>query len=107
MENDKTSTLTFTQNLTDANTSPYQYGIPPEILHRTLKDNTYSHVVFKEDPGSGQAKALMRIMTNLKIEKGFHVLSSATPFLYSIADMDRMGVKLDNIENLLIQGEKK
>ena len=37
----------------------------------------------------------------------FHVLNSSTPFLYSIIDIDRMGVKLDNINNLLIKGDIK
>ena len=36
----------------------------------------------------------------------FHVVPTNTPFLYYIQDMDRMGVKLDNLENVLIQGNK-
>lgn len=37
----------------------------------------------------------------------FHILNSGTPFLYSITDIDRMGVKLNNIDNLLIQRDIK
>jgi len=37
----------------------------------------------------------------------FHVVPANTPFLLCINDMDRMGVKLDNLENVLIQGKKR
>jgi hypothetical protein len=33
----------------------------------------------------------------------FHVVPASTPFLFCIQDMDRMGVKLDNLTNLLIR----
>src|ERR1700712_5218527 len=36
----------------------------------------------------------------------FHVVSSETPFLWCIQDMDEMGVHLVNHKNLLVQGEK-
>ena len=36
----------------------------------------------------------------------FHVVPENTPFLYCIQDMDRMGVKLDNLQNVLVQGKK-
>ena len=36
----------------------------------------------------------------------FHVLPTNTPFLFCLQDMDRMGVKLDNLQNVLIQGNK-
>lgn len=36
----------------------------------------------------------------------FYVVLANTPFLYCIQDMDRMGVKLDNLKNVLIQGQK-
>ncbi|KAI0994430.1 hypothetical protein K3495_g13752, partial [Podosphaera aphanis] len=36
----------------------------------------------------------------------FHVVPANTPFLYCIQDMDKMGVKLDNLKNVLIQGRK-
>jgi hypothetical protein len=34
----------------------------------------------------------------------FHVVPANTPFLFCLQDMDRLGVKLDNLENVLIQG---
>ncbi|KAI0998751.1 hypothetical protein K3495_g9443 [Podosphaera aphanis] len=36
----------------------------------------------------------------------FHVVSANAPFLLSIKDMDELRVKLDDLENVLIQGEK-
>jgi hypothetical protein len=36
----------------------------------------------------------------------FHIVPENTPFLYCIQDMDRMGVKLDNLQNVLVQGKK-
>lgn len=41
MEDDTANTRTFTQHFTDAKTFPNQSGILPEILHHTLKDNTW------------------------------------------------------------------
>jgi hypothetical protein len=83
--------------------------------------------------GMPQVRALMRMMPSLKIEEApvttirfgagsalsigiirvptvfgnitFHVLPTATPFLFSITDMDRMYVRLDNLTNRLIQGD--
>jgi hypothetical protein len=37
----------------------------------------------------------------------FHVVPANTPFLLCINDIDRIGVKLDNLKNVLIQGNKK
>ena len=37
----------------------------------------------------------------------FQVVPTNTPFLLCLADMDKMGVKFDNLENVLVQGDKK
>ncbi|CCU78396.1 (conserved with many other fungi) [Blumeria hordei DH14] len=37
----------------------------------------------------------------------FHVVAANTPFLFCLKDMDDMGVKYDNLENVLVQGSKK
>ncbi len=37
----------------------------------------------------------------------FHVVPTRTPFLLCLADMDRLGVRLDNLTNELVQGSKK
>ncbi|KID81354.1 Ribonuclease H-like protein [Metarhizium guizhouense ARSEF 977] len=83
--------------------------------------------------GMPQVRALMRIMPSLKIEEApattihfgagstdsigivrvptlfgnitFQVLPTATPFLFSITDMDKMHVRLDNLTNRLIQAD--
>jgi hypothetical protein len=36
----------------------------------------------------------------------FHVLLTNTLFLYYLQDIDRIKVKLDNIQNMLVQGKK-
>jgi hypothetical protein len=36
----------------------------------------------------------------------FYMLPTNTPFLYCLQDMDRIKVKLDNIQNVLVQGKK-
>ena len=56
--------------------------------------------------GKGTAESLGTI--NVPTPLGviiFHVVPTNTPFLYCIQDMDRMGVKLDNLRNILIQGK--
>ncbi len=32
----------------------------------------------------------------------FYIIPMNTPFLFCIGDMDKLGVKLDNLENILI-----
>ncbi len=34
----------------------------------------------------------------------FYIVPANTPFLFCIQDMNKLGVKLDNLENVLIQG---
>ena len=36
----------------------------------------------------------------------FHVLPTNTPFLFCLQDMDAMGVKFDNLKNILVKGTK-
>jgi hypothetical protein len=36
----------------------------------------------------------------------FHVLPTNTLFLFYLQDIDQIGVKLDNLQNILIQGNK-
>ncbi|KAM3500793.1 hypothetical protein MY11210_009462 [Beauveria gryllotalpidicola] len=85
--------------------------------------------------GMPQVKALLRIMPHLEIEGApvsivefgagsatsegkisvptslstisFRILSTPTPFLFSLTDMDRMRVKFDNLDNLLIQDDRR
>ena len=37
----------------------------------------------------------------------FHVVPANTPFLFCLYDMDNLKVKFDNLENVLVQGNKK
>jgi hypothetical protein len=54
--------------------------------------------------GKGEATSLG--VVNVPTPLGtisFHVVSATTPFLYCLQDIDRMGVRFDNLNNLLIQ----
>lgn len=37
----------------------------------------------------------------------FHILEACTPFLLSLADFDRMGLYFNNLENVIVQCDKK
>ncbi|KAK6211233.1 hypothetical protein QIS74_10497 [Colletotrichum tabaci] len=57
--------------------------------------------------GSGDPLTSMGIVTVPTPigEIPFHVVSSNTPFLFCLEDMDRLGVRFDNLRNVLHQGE--
>lgn len=56
--------------------------------------------------GTGEALSEGTVTVDTPLGKiEFHVVPAETPFLLCIQDMDRMGVKLDNLENVLIQGK--
>jgi hypothetical protein len=54
--------------------------------------------------GMATSKGTIQVDTPLGVIT-FHVVPANTPFLYCLQDMDAMGVKLDNLENVLIQGD--
>ena len=37
----------------------------------------------------------------------FHVIPVNTPFLFCIRDIDKLGVKLNNLKNMLVQGDNR
>ena len=58
--------------------------------------------------GKGTAISLGTI--NVKTPLGhmvFHVVPTNTPFLLCIRDMDKLGIKFDNLENVLVQGDDR
>ncbi|KAI0991241.1 hypothetical protein K3495_g16946, partial [Podosphaera aphanis] len=58
--------------------------------------------------GKGSAESLGTTWVNTPVGIiNFHVVPTNTPFLFCIQDMDKMGVYLNNIENILLQGNKK
>ena len=55
--------------------------------------------------GKGEASSIGTIQVATPLGKiTFHVVPANTPFLYCLSDMDKMGVRLDNLRNVLIQG---
>ena len=55
--------------------------------------------------GSIITKGIVTVDTPLR-PITFHIIPENTPFLYCIQDIDRIGVKLDNLQNVLVQGKK-
>lgn len=54
--------------------------------------------------GVAVSQGTIRVPTPLGLIE-FHVVPANTPFLFCLQDMDAMGVKLDNLQNALIQGD--
>jgi hypothetical protein len=55
--------------------------------------------------GTATVKGVVRVPTPLGTIT-FHVIPTNTPFLLCLQDMDAMGVRFDNLKNILIQGNK-
>jgi hypothetical protein len=76
-------------------------------LDPVLQINTTTAGQHKIRFGKGEAlsQGTIDVLTPLGIIT-FHVVPTNTPFLFCLQDIDRLGVKLDNLANVLIQGEK-
>jgi hypothetical protein len=55
--------------------------------------------------GMATVKGTVQVPTPLGVIK-FYVVPTNTPFLLCLQDMDAMGVRFDNLRNILIQGDK-
>jgi hypothetical protein len=55
--------------------------------------------------GTATVKGVIRVPTPLGTIT-FYVVPTNTPFLLCLQDMDAMGVRFDNLKNILIQGNK-
>jgi hypothetical protein len=58
----------------------------------------------------GKGKAVSLGTVTVKTPVGlitFHVVPTNTPFLFCLKDMDQLGVKINNLDNLLLQGDKR
>jgi len=51
--------------------------------------------------GTAISFGIIRVQTPLGYIT-FHIVSTNTPFLLCIEDMDKLGIKLDNLKNMLI-----
>jgi len=71
-----------------------------KIDRTTAGDNT-----IRFGKGTTMSKGTITIDTPLG-EITFHVVPTDTPFLLCIQDMDKLSVRLDNLNNTLVQGEK-
>lgn len=86
-------------------------GLPQfEALQKifNIKLDTSTSGCYKICFGKGSAESLGTTWVNTLVGKiNFHVVPTNTSFLFCIQDMDKMGVYLNNIENVLLQGDKK
>ena len=55
--------------------------------------------------GTALSQGTIQVMTPLGVIT-FHVVPANTPFLLCIQDMDTMGVRFDNLRNVLLQGHR-
>jgi hypothetical protein len=55
--------------------------------------------------GTALSQGTIQVQTPLRMII-FHVIPANTPFLYCIQDMDAIGVRLDNLKNILVQRNK-
>ena len=77
---------------------------------RLIKTLTIKTIDKKHIVNFSVGSAISSSILNIPIIFGnilFYILNSGTPFLYSITDIDRIDIKLNNIDNLLIQGDIK
>ena len=76
-------------------------------LDSTIELNTSTAGMHQIRFGKGTAISLGTVQVPTAFGSiTFHVLPTNTPFLLCIQDMDRLNIKLDNLENVLIQGDK-
>jgi hypothetical protein len=74
----------------------------PEVyLDRATKGRN-----IKFGKGSTSTEGTIQVPTPLGIIT-FHVVAADTPFLLCIQDMDRVGAYLQNLENTIVQGQKR
>ena len=58
--------------------------------------------------GIGQTSSLGTVDVSTPVGQiTFHVVPADVPFLFCLADIDRLRVKFDNLDNIVIQGNQK
>jgi hypothetical protein len=82
-------------------------GLPQVIalskLDLTISVNYFITGNYRIKFSAGKALSLRIIQVDTQLENiMFHVLPTNTLFLFCLQDIDRIGVKLDNLQNVLI-----
>jgi hypothetical protein len=76
-------------------------------LDPTVSINTFTTGNHKICFGKEKTVSISIIQVSIPLGNiTFHVLLTNTLFLYYLQDIDRMKVKLDNIQNILVQNKK-
>jgi hypothetical protein len=86
-------------------------GLPQVIalskLDLTISVNCFIAGNYRIKFSAGKALSLGTIQVDTQLGNiMFHVFPTNTLFLFYLQDIDRIGVKLDNLQNMLIQGNK-
>ncbi|KAF2470266.1 uncharacterized protein BDR25DRAFT_355382 [Lindgomyces ingoldianus] len=73
-----------------------------------LEDNAVFHQFTKHDPNNlNNDSTIFDLEKDIRTPIGpitFHVVPARTPFLLYLADIDRLGVRLNNLKNEIVQG---
>lgn len=76
-------------------------------LDRSIQLNTSTAGAHKVRFGIGSRESEGTVTVNTPIGTiNFQVMPSSTPFLLCLRDMDELGVTIDNLRNVLVQGDK-
>jgi hypothetical protein len=75
---------------------------PTIVVNRTTDEE---HTI-RFGKGTAVAEGFVLVQTPIGQVK-FWIVPTNTPFLLCIQDMDKLGVRLDNLQNIIIQGEKR
>ena len=115
----------FAYIVTERYTSKQFYGIMIDSgasRHSTagygqyLAYEQYSHITIDTSKagavgvqfGIGSTSSLGSILIDTPVgQVEFHVVKADTPFLLSLADMDRLGIYFNNLENILVMDNKR
>jgi hypothetical protein len=107
---DRYSAITFQGIMPDSGAAGVSTAGEPQFLALQKLDptvkldtSTAGHHQIRFGKGTAISQGTIHVSTPLGTIT-FHVVPINTPFLFCIQDMDKMGVKLDNLENILIQG---
>jgi len=62
--------------------------------------------IIRFSKGTAISLSIIRVQTPLGYIT-FHIIPINTPFLFYIRDINKLGVKLNNLKNILMQGDNR
>jgi hypothetical protein len=110
--NNQYSNATFQGIILDSRAIGVSTARKPQVvtfqkLDPTISIDTFIARNYKIYFGKGEVISIGTIQINTPLDNiTFHVLPTSTLFLYYLQDIDYIKVKLDNIQNILVQNKK-